>query len=235
MDTHLSSLIYTNWLDQTVNEFLGLIIICKRLFSLLKNFSFDALLLIFVSLCSCHELIKVCVCRTWRTSWDKLEKWHLQMHIGPNLMKGEKIISICITQQLAFRNTSQGIKLWWFTPICHFLFQGCWICILQWSEKCSWKIVRKGNEWQENQAHWGSKEEVSIVWTFALKKQFMIMHWHGGELKSERKPLMVTFSFFQVKKPFSFWQLLSFSFSFPFPFPLSISWTLPVSVPETFS
>lgn len=138
MDTHLSSLIYNNWVDQTVSEFLGLIIICKSLFSLLKNFSFDVSLLLFVSLCSCHELIKVCVCRTWRTSWDKLEKWLLQMHIGPNLMKGEKIISICITHQLTFRNTSQGLKLWWYIPMSH-----CFPGLLNLHLTVIWKMLLK--------------------------------------------------------------------------------------------
>lgn len=233
MDTHLSSLIYTNWLDQTVNEFLGLIITCKRLFSLLKNFSFDALLLLFVSLCSCHELIKVCVCRTWRTSWDKLEKWHLQMHIGPNLMKGEKIISICITQQLAFRNTSQGIKLWWFTPVCPLSFPG----LLNLHLTVIWKMLLKNCQERKWMAGKSSSLRQQRRGEYCLNIcsektiHYYALTWRWTEIGENA--VNGDLLFFQVKKPFSFWQLLSFSFSFPFP--LSISWTFPISVPETFS
>lgn len=48
-----------------------------------------------LSLCLCSEalrkLTKVCMCRTWKISWDKLERWLSQTHIVPSSTKGETI------------------------------------------------------------------------------------------------------------------------------------------------
>lgn len=88
------------WL--TAPEVLGLLLlICSSLCSPLREsnlLSFWVNQSCLMSLClePLQKLTDVYVCRTWKISWDKLERWHLQMHIAPRSTKGKIILSVCM-------------------------------------------------------------------------------------------------------------------------------------------
>lgn len=80
-----------------------------------------------LSLCLCSEalrnLTKVCMCRTWKISWGKLERWLSQTHIVPSSTKGETINRCPVSVYNKKRKVS-----FWLNSV-SYLFSG-WLSLL---------------------------------------------------------------------------------------------------------